>query len=311
MLIKEPKIKTNCTKNQLFFNSARSAFLSLLKNIKFEEYEFILMPSYIGQSIKEGSGVFDPVRELQLKYKFYRLNNDLSIDFEDIKKTVQNYKIKMLFIIHYFGFPQKDIEKISVLCKKNNIILVEDCAHSFTSTINNKNIGSFGDYALFSIHKIFAASAGGILQINNNNFSYISENQNPINISDIQQYTITDINEMSELRIKNYKYYLENFKENKICKIFYKELPNGTVPLNFPILIYNEDRFELYNKMIEKNIPVVSLWYQLINEIPKVKYCISYDISSRILNLPLHQDIKFEDINYIINNISQITEKYT
>ncbi len=311
MLIKEPKIKTNCTKNQLFFDSARSAFLSLLKNTKFEEYEFILMPSYIGQSIKEGSGVFDPVRELQLKYKFYRLNNDLSIDFEDIKKTVQNYKIKMLFIIHYFGFPQKDIEKISVLCKENNIILVEDCTHSFTSTIDNKNIGSFGDYALFSIHKICAAETGGILKINNDKTNILNLCDDDINITinDLYQYVNSDFEAISIKRRENYKYYLEKLNDTSLYEIYYKDLPDGVVPLNFPILIKNADRYDIYKKLIEQNVPCVSLWYKLIDEIDTDVYPVSKMISSTILNLPVHQDITFENINYIIEKLNSLIKK--
>ena len=40
---------------------------------------------------------------------------------------------------HMGGIINPDIVKISSYCKKNKITLIEDCAHSFGSTLNNKH----------------------------------------------------------------------------------------------------------------------------------------------------------------------------
>ena len=102
MLTKEP-FEKKC-RNKIFYNSAREAFYELLKQIDLKQDEYILMPSYIGQSLKEGSGVFDPIRRLKLNYKFYKLNALLNINFKDIESQCNKYKIKVIFIINYFLF---------------------------------------------------------------------------------------------------------------------------------------------------------------------------------------------------------------
>ena len=63
MILKEPKNKINFKKNIFFANSARESFSIILKYIFFKSDKKILMPSYIGETEKEGSGVFDPVRK--------------------------------------------------------------------------------------------------------------------------------------------------------------------------------------------------------------------------------------------------------
>ncbi len=304
MLTKEAKNKNNFIKNRFYYNSARSAFIDLLRNLNLKSDELILFPSYIGQSPIEGSGVFDPVRKLNLSYMFYKINDDLSVNFDDIKFIIKEFKIKILFVIHYFGFVQKQIEEISEFCKKNKIILIEDCAHSLSSGINNIKAGTFGDYALFSIHKICASLAGGILQINNNSKSINQDNQLKIEIDDLLLFLNSDIESISNKRRINFEYYLKNLKETILYEIFYKTLPPYTVPLNFPILIKNFDRYEIYKKLLEMEVPCVSLWHTLIKEINTDLYPISKKISSSILNLPVHQDITKEDMDYIIEKLN-------
>ena len=64
------------------------------------------------------------------------------------------------------GIINPDIEKISKFCKEKNIILLEDCAHSFGSKLNNKFSGTFGNagvYSFYSTKSIFAGEGGVIV----------------------------------------------------------------------------------------------------------------------------------------------------
>ena len=61
------------------------------------------------------------------------------------------------------GIINPDIEKIAKFCKEKNIILLEDAAHSFGSTLNNKFAGTFGDagvYSYYSTKAVFAGEGG-------------------------------------------------------------------------------------------------------------------------------------------------------
>ena len=95
--------------------------------------------------------------------------------FEDLKKAVSNYKGKITQLVILLsdigGIINPDVEKISKFCKEKNIILLEDAAHSFGSTLNNKFSGTFGDagvYSYYSTKAIFAGE-GGIVVTNDNN----------------------------------------------------------------------------------------------------------------------------------------------
>ena len=52
------------------FPSARTAFKAFLARAGFSAGDRVLLPAYVGWSPREGSGVFDPVRELQLPCAF-------------------------------------------------------------------------------------------------------------------------------------------------------------------------------------------------------------------------------------------------
>ena len=95
-------------------------------------------------------------------------------NFNDIEKAVNNYKgeVKKLIIMlsDIGGIINPDIEKISKFCKAKNIILLEDCAHSFGSTLNKKFAGTFGDagvYSYYSTKAIFAGEGGVVVTKDN------------------------------------------------------------------------------------------------------------------------------------------------
>ena len=94
--------------------------------------------------------------------------------FEDVKQAVENYKkstSKLVIILSDIGgIINPDIEKISKFCKEKNIILIEDCAHSFGSRLNKKFSGTFGNagvYSYYSTKAIFAGEGGVVVTDDN------------------------------------------------------------------------------------------------------------------------------------------------
>lgn len=65
----------------------------------------------------------------------------------DIEKSIR--QIQTLVLPYNFGFVP-DIEKIAMLCKKNNVRLIEDCAQALGAISSGKLAGSFGDAAIYS-----------------------------------------------------------------------------------------------------------------------------------------------------------------
>ena len=77
------------------------------------------------------------------------------------------------------------------------------------------------------------------------------------------------------------------------------------VPHNFPIIVKDGLREKLYFYLLGKNIPTIALYYQMVVSIKEEVYPLSHKISKNILNLPVHQDITFQDIDLIVERIEQ------
>ena len=103
------------------------------------------------------------------------LDNNLNLNFSanELSKTIKhNPKIKAVIIQNTLGYPC-DIEEIAKVCRENNIILIEDLAHSVGAIYaNGKEAGTIGDFVVFSFSqdKIIDAVSGGALIIRNKKY---------------------------------------------------------------------------------------------------------------------------------------------
>ena len=83
------------------------------------------------------------------------------------KKT--DNRVFAVIVVHCFGFPV-NLERITSICKKKNILIVEDAAESLGSKFKkgkykNCHTGSVGDVGIFSFNgnKIITGGGGGIV----------------------------------------------------------------------------------------------------------------------------------------------------
>jgi len=291
--------------NEYLMTSARNAFKHILKHLNIQNTQKILLPSYIGITDTEGSGVFDPVCETNTPYSFYPLNKRLEIErssFEDLLKTGQ---FRAVLIIHYFGFPQNDMEWICSICKEYRVILIEDCAHTMHSSVKGITVGSFGDLSFFSIHKIIATDDGGVLKINNLDLGVpeVSVNGQVLSQATIDQFHHTDFEQIQVLRRKNYHYLLEQLSVIPQITVLHPHLEKETVPLNFPILIHEGKREAFYFKLEERGVITCSLYYRLIDQIEQEQFPIAHQLSEAILNLPVHQDTSEEELDFLTKQL--------
>jgi len=95
------------------------------------------------------------------------INEDWSMDPADIESKITS-KTKAVMIVHYAGYAC-DMERITALCKKHNLFLIEDCAHSPGSEFKEQHLGTFGDVAAFSFfaNKNIAVGEGGMIVMRN------------------------------------------------------------------------------------------------------------------------------------------------
>lgn len=148
-----------------FFLYGRNALYAILGALKRERgYKKILFAAYsCGDEIQ-------PAVTLGYDISFFRLSQQkgLQVDAEDLMKLLKGFK-GVLVITHYLGLIQRGINIIAGYCKKNDITLIENCAHCLGTKYLDQAIGTFGDYSIFSLRKNIPLPHGGALVVNNKN----------------------------------------------------------------------------------------------------------------------------------------------
>ena len=89
------------------------------------------------------------------------------IDETKLEKMITK-KTKAVIVPHLYG-QVSEIKKISKICKKRKIYLIEDCAEAFGCYYGKKHLGIFGDISTFSFFgsKTITTGEGGMVVTNN------------------------------------------------------------------------------------------------------------------------------------------------
>ena len=111
------------------------------------------------------------------KSPFYNIKTGKVSGYNEVGQVMfktlieDNEEIGALLLTHY-NVNNSDISEISDLCKQNKVVLIEDCAISIASKCNNKFVGKFGDYSIFSFgfYKFVNVLSGGMILSKNKNF---------------------------------------------------------------------------------------------------------------------------------------------
>ena len=92
--------------------------------------------------------------------------NDLNISVDSIKSNITT-NTKAIIPVHFAG-KSCDMKKIVDLARKNNLVIVEDCAHAIGTKYNRKHVGNFGISGCFSFYptKNMTTIEGGMIICN-------------------------------------------------------------------------------------------------------------------------------------------------
>lgn len=90
-----------------------------------------------------------------------------NFDLVSLEKKITK-KTKAIVVQHTFGIPG-NLSGIQAICKKHDLMLIEDCAHALGAEYEEQLVGSFGDGAIFSFNqdKVVSGVSGGALIIKN------------------------------------------------------------------------------------------------------------------------------------------------
>lgn len=307
---------------KLFYFSGRMAINEILIKIN-KNNEKCLIPNYLCNSI---FNCFS-------NYEYYKINNEFFIDLKYLKDKIINNKYKIIYIINYFGYIDKNINSIINLCKKKNITIIED----FTHNIFSNNL--YGDICLCSYRKSLSTPFG----------SLVIDKKNILNINQTKQsdliYIFFVFFKLLGMFLKNYNSIkwiwrpILIFCEENIDKINY----NGFDYLNNFFYKYYYDKNDIIIRKkninyLNNNLKIKTLTkfknnyftYPLIldniklrNKIRKILienriYCpiywpLKYDIknkcnhfiSDHILCIPIDQRYKIKNMEFICQIINQ------
>lgn len=280
--------KDNAKRPLYFFNSARAGLKCILEKYAKQGNATLLLPGYIGYSKNEGSGIYDPVIETGIEHRFYHMNRDLSIDVSSLKTILEQIRgTKLVLLVHYFGYPDCNIDSIVSICRKNGAIIIEDAAHALYTDFIDHLCGNYGEYVIYSLHKMLPFEKGGLLKVNgverDEQWKSLSEEVYPLFSYDLYK--------ISFIRKRNAKVWYELLGEYTDVLFFLRPFSDEVTLQTVPILIKRHNRDELYFKLNEAGFGAVSLYHTMIDPIQKAGDEDAVWLSKHIMNLPVHQDV--------------------
>jgi dTDP-4-amino-4,6-dideoxygalactose transaminase len=96
-----------------------------------------------------------------LGLRWYELDERLE-PVESSLDALVSSRTKALLLIHYLGFPQ-NAERWRRWCDDHGLLLFEDAAPAWLTSIGDTPVGSFGDLSIFSFRKTYGVPDGGAL----------------------------------------------------------------------------------------------------------------------------------------------------
>ncbi len=257
------------------------------------------------------------------------------VDVEDVKKKITS-KTRAIIAVHLYGHPC-DMDELLIICKQNDLFLVEDCAEAIGSEYKGRKVGSFGDISCFSFfgNKTITTGEGGMLLTNDmaiyDRAMRIKDQGNAkyrMYWSDIVGYNFRMTNIQAAIgcaQLENVDKFInrkieigEKYRDGLVGLPLKTLEPIGDVKHTYwmccIILDDASHRDKLRNYLSEKGIETRPTFYPA-HTMPmysaKYRKCQNAEyISYRGINLPSFPSISDEEIDYVIQGIrTYFTEK--
>ncbi len=137
--------------------NGRSALYLLLRGLDLGPRDEVLVPAFICESVVQGVAAAGalPVP--------YDVGPDGQVDVAGLADQV-GPGTRAVITVHYFGFPQ-DVEGLVRLLRPRGVLVVEDCAHAWLSSVGGRAVGTLGDAAIYSIRKFLPMIDGGGIRL--------------------------------------------------------------------------------------------------------------------------------------------------
>ncbi len=102
---------------------------------------------------------------------FVDINPDnYTLDCDKLEEAITD-RTRFVVPVH-LGSSIADLDRLKDICKKHDLVLIEDCAHAHGSKWRGQGVGSIGDFGSFSFQssKLMTAGEGGIVLTSNKEY---------------------------------------------------------------------------------------------------------------------------------------------
>ena len=265
---------------------------------------------------------------------------------EDIKKVITP-KTKALLLLHYGGIPC-EMDEIMTLCNEHKIKVIEDAAAGVCSFYKGQAVGTFGDMGMWSFDamKILVCGDGAMLHFRTPELRHKAdrwlyfglETKSGYENSVAQKWWEFDIScfghraimnditaAMALEQLKKLPLFMEKrarvhaFYNEKLAEFSWIDLPPAlpdyveTSYYFYHIQVKNGKRDQLAKFLRENGIYTTYRYFPL-HRVP------GYGVSGRFpnadyaadhtLNLPIHQTITDEELNYIYEKVKEFDSRF-
>ena len=250
--------------------------------------------------------------------------NTMTIDSDKIEELITP-NTSAICAVHVYGFPC-NVDKIDKIAKKHNLKVIYDAAHAFSTEINGKGIGAFGDITMFSFHatKLFNTIEGGCLTFSLDKLCDKIYSLRNFGIKSEEVVDEIGINgKMNEFQAAMGLLNLRIFREEqtkraKIKRLYDEflaevdgirvpEMPQGVTNSYqyYPIVVEKEfplTRNEIYENLKKENIFSRKYFYPVCSDFecyktaPKGDLTVVNDIKNKVLCLPFYSGLSEQKI---------------
>ena len=254
--------------------------------------------------------------------------NTYNIDVDKIKTLITN-KTKAILGVHLYG-QLYDVSALKVLCRENNLILIEDAAQAHGAIYSDgRKSGNVSDVAAFSFYptkNLGALGDAGAVTTNDEELANViyklrSYGRTSAYTNDIKGYNsrldelqasflrikLKKLDNDNEMRRKLAKFYLNNIKSNDILLPICKDLNQHVFHL---YVIRSKKRTELKDYLYKNGVetlihyPIPVHLQKAYKEFSKSNLPITSKLHNEILSLPLHPALELNEIKTIVDLVS-------
>lgn len=141
--------------HRAYTTSGRAALLAALHQLALPAGSTVLVPTYHCPTMVA------PILVAGLVPAYFPIGAD-SLPLLDGIDDATASRARVMIAAQYFGLP-RSLAVLRRWCDARDIVLIEDCAHSYFGEAGERPIGAWGDFATASLSKFFPVAEAGIL----------------------------------------------------------------------------------------------------------------------------------------------------